>query len=117
MPGGSNYLDRVPVFDPPPGKIVIEITQTEETYGKIIIPATSRETRVLGTVHTVFRAGEDDQGVMWEPWCKVGDLVIIGKYTGTDVRIARKQFVILMEKDILSRLSFKDAHEVPTSEP
>lgn len=102
----SNHVDRPVEFDPIPGKVVIEITDTEERYGSIIIPAVSRETRVIGTVHTVFRTTEDESGATWEPFVHTGDTVIIGKYTGTEVTIARHKYVILKEADILSIVRF-----------
>lgn len=114
MAGGSNYLDREPIFEPPPGKIVIEITQTEERYGSIILPPTSRSTRVLGTVHTTYQPYTDpEDGTPYEPWVKVGDLVIIGQYSGTEVKIGRKQYVILKEFDVLARIRFPEGEQPP----
>ncbi len=105
----TSNLSQEVGWDPYPGKVVVEITETEETYGKIIIPATARETRVIGTVVAVYAATVDDNGEKWEPWCKAGDTVIIGKYTGTEVTIARRKYVIMKENDILARIQLSEA--------
>ncbi len=82
-------------------RIVVERLVEDKTAGGILIPATSTEKPVFGTVMAVGSGKVLDNGSVLEPVVKVGDKVLFGKYAGTEVEIAGKQVVVMREDDIL----------------
>lgn len=81
-------------------RIVVERLVEDKTAGGILIPATSNEKPVFGTVLAVGPGKVLDNGSVQEPVVKVGDKVLFGKYAGTEVEIAGKQVVVMREDDI-----------------
>ena len=85
--------------------LVRRIEEQETKRGGIIIPDTAKEKPQEGEVIAVGpgRLTEDGKRIAME--VKKGDRVLIGKYSGTDVKIDGIEFIILREEDVLGILA------------
>jgi len=81
--------------------LVRRIEAEEKTAGVIIIPDTAKEKPMEGEVVAVSPGARDDSGKLVEPAVKVGDRVLFGKWSGTEVRIDGEDLLIMKESDIL----------------
>ena len=77
----------------------------EKTSGGIIIPDTAKEKPQQGTVVAAGKGKVRDDGRITPLDVKVGDRVLYGKYSGTEVEVAGEKHVILREEDVLAVLS------------
>ena len=75
--------------------------EEDKTATGILLPDTAKKKSTEGTVVAVGR-GKHVDGKLVEPEVKVGDVVIYGKYGGTDVTIDNIDYVILDEDNILA---------------
>lgn len=87
--------------------LVRRIEEKESIRGGIIIPDTAKEKPQEGEVVAVGpgRVTEDGKRVAME--LKKGDRVLIGKYSGTEVKLDGNEYVILREDDVLGIVSEK----------
>jgi chaperonin GroES len=86
-------------------RVVIEPQEAEErTAGGIVLPDTAKEKPQRGKVVSVGPGKLLDNGNRGELSVSVGDVVIYGKYSGTDIEVAGKDVKILREGDILAKL-------------
>ncbi len=85
-------------------RVIIEpITPEEKTKVGIILPDTaSKEKPMEGKIVAVGKGSRDEKGNLVAMEVKAGDKVIFGKYSGTDVKIEEKEYLILRENDILA---------------
>lgn len=84
-------------------RVIIKPSQPEElTKGGIIIPDTAKEKPMQGEVIAVGPGKMTDDGKIIPLTVKVGDKVLYGKYSGTEVEINGEQFLIMRESDILA---------------
>ncbi len=90
-----------PLFD---RVLVLREEPVETVKGGIVLPDTAKEKPLEGTVKAVGRGKRNDSGDFIEPVVKVNDRILIGKYTGTEVKIDGEEFVIVREEDILAVL-------------
>ena len=81
--------------------LVQRIDQTETKKGGIIIPDTAKEKPQEGKVIAVGPGRLTEDGKRVTPEVKKGQKVLIGKYSGTEIKIDGDDFVILREDDIL----------------
>ena len=81
--------------------VVRRLEQEEKTAGGIIIPDTAKEKPQQGEVVAVG-PGRVEDGKRIEMELKVGDKVLYGKYSGTEVSIDDQQYLILRESDVLA---------------
>jgi len=81
--------------------LVKRIEPEEKVKGGIIIPDTAKEKPLEGKVVAVGTGRLDEDGKRIPIEVKVGDRVLIGKYSGTEVKIDDVEHVIVEEKDIL----------------
>ena len=80
-------------------RIIVKPSAAEEkTAGGIIIPDTAKEKPQRGTVMAVSSTDEDGK----KPVLKVGDTVLYGKYSGTEIQIEGDDLLIMRESDILA---------------
>jgi chaperonin GroES len=87
-------------------RIVIKrLEQEEKTKGGIIIPDTAKEKPIEGLVVAVGNGKTLKNGKVRPLDVKQGDRVLIGKYSGTEVKIDGVEHVILGEDDVLAVLS------------
>jgi chaperonin GroES len=84
--------------------LVRRLEEKESVRGGIIIPDTAKEKPQEGEVMAVG-AGKIEKGQRIAVDVKVGDRILFGKYTGSDIRINDQDFLILREEEILARLS------------
>ena len=70
----------------------------------IIIPDTAKERPSEGRVVAVGPGRRTDEGERVSPEVKKGDRVLYGKYSGTEVKVGEKDYLILRESDILAVL-------------
>jgi chaperonin GroES len=86
-------------------RVVVKRTEEEQkTAGGIIIPDTAKEKPIQGEVVACGKGAIGDNGKVQSLDVKVGDLVLFGKYGGTDVKIDGEELVIMRESDILGIL-------------
>jgi chaperonin GroES len=76
-----------------------------KTAGGIIIPDTAKEKPQEGVVIAAGKGKVQDDGRVTPLDVKVGDRVLYGKYSGTEVTVAGEKHVILREEDVLAVLS------------
>jgi chaperonin GroES len=87
-------------------RLVVKRTKEEEkTKGGIIIPDTAKEKPVEGTVVAVGNGKILKDGKQRPLDVKVGDKVLFGKYTGSEVKIDGEELVMLREDDVLAVVS------------
>lgn len=86
-------------------RIVVEAAAKEErTASGIILPDTAQEKPQRGTVLAVGPGKRLDSGQLASMDVKVGDTVLYGKYSGTEVTVGGKDYVILRADDVLAVL-------------
>ena len=85
--------------------LVKRIEPEQKAKGGIVIPDTAKEKPLEGTVVAVGVGRMDDNGARIALEVKAGDRVLIGKYTGTEVRIEDIEHVIVREEEILGIIS------------
>ena len=90
-------------FRPMEDRVLIETSEAEQTTaGGIILPDNAREKPQRGTVIASGPGKMLDSGKRGEMSVHVGDVVIYGKYAGTEIEISGEKFFILRENDILA---------------
>ena len=72
----------------------------EKTKGGIILPDTAKEKPVVGEVVAAGPGRKGDDGKMVTMELKVGDKVLYGKYSGTEVTLDDQEYLIMRESDI-----------------
>lgn len=84
-------------------RIVIKPAAAEEkTKGGIILPDTAKEKPVVGEVVAVGPGRKSDDGKLVAMEVKVGDKVLYGKYSGTEVTIDSQEYLIMRESDLFA---------------
>ena len=81
--------------------LVQRMDASETKKGGIIIPDTAKEKPQEGKVIAVGPGRMTEDGKRMSPDVKKGQRVLIGKYSGTEVKIDGDEFIILREEDIL----------------
>jgi chaperonin GroES len=79
----------------------------EKTTGGIIIPDTAKEKPSEGKVIAVGPGAKTEDGKILPMEVKVGDLVLFGKWSGTEVKIDGIEYSIMKESDIMGIMSKK----------
>lgn len=82
--------------------IVRPAAAEEKTKGGIILPDTAKEKPVIGEVVAVGPGKVTDDGKKVTPEVKVGDKVLYGKYSGTEVTVEGEEYLIMREADIFA---------------
>jgi len=84
-------------------RVVIKPSPADEkTKGGIILPDTAKEKPVVGEVVAVGPGKVTDDGKTITPGIKVGDKVLYGKYSGTEITIEGDEYLIMREADIFA---------------
>jgi chaperonin GroES len=92
-------------FRPLHDRVVVERIDPEaKSAGGIIIPDTAQEKPSQGEVIAVGPGGRDEAGRLIPIDLKVGDRVLFGKWSGTEVKIDRRELLIMKESDIMGVL-------------
>ncbi len=91
-------MEFKPLYD----RIAVEpIEQEEKTAGGIFIPDTAKEKPMQGKVLYIGEGYRLENGNISPLKVKVGDLVVYGKWAGTEVKIGNKQIVVMKESDVM----------------
>ena len=86
-------------------RLVVTVSDaTEKTAGGILLPDAARQKPQQGTVVAVGPGRLMDNGTRAPMAVKVGDLVLFGKYSGSDVEVSGTEYKILRESDVLGKL-------------
>jgi chaperonin GroES len=89
-------------FRPLHDRVVVKrIDAEEKTRGGIIIPDTAKEKPQEGEVVAVGAGARDETGKLVPLDVKVGDRVLFGKWSGTEVKIDGQDLLIMKESDIM----------------
>src|SRR4051812_30929463 len=92
-------------FRPLHDRVVIKrIDADTKTAGGIIIPDSAQEKPSQGEVVSVGPGGRDEAGKLLPIDLKVGDIVLFGKWSGTEVKIDGQDLLIMKESDIMGVL-------------
>jgi chaperonin GroES len=92
-------------FRPLHDRIVVKrIDAEEKTAGGIIIPDTAKEKPQQGEVIAVGPGARNEQGQLVPLDVRVGDTVLFGKWSGTEVKIDGEDLLIMKESDIMGVL-------------
>jgi chaperonin GroES len=85
------------------GKVIVEILKAEDkTKGGIIIPDTAKEKPQEAKVIAVGSGKTLENGKVVAPDVKAGDIIIFGKYSGSEVKVDDKEYLIIDADDILA---------------
>ena len=89
-------------FRPLHDRVLIKALDSEEkTSGGIIIPDTAKEKPQEGEVVAVGPGAKSEDGKIVSMDVKVGDIVLFGKWSGTEVKIDGTEYSIMKEPDIM----------------
>ena len=87
--------------------LVRRVKEEEKTRGGIIIPETAQEKPQEGEVIGVGPGARDEDGERIELDVKVGDRILFGKWSGTEVKIDGEELLIMKESDIMGVIEDK----------
>jgi chaperonin GroES len=85
--------------------LVKRVEEEEKTRGGIIIPDTAKEKPQEGEVIAVGPGARDDNGKVTALDVNVGDRILFGKWSGTEVKLDGSDLLIMKESDILGVLA------------
>jgi chaperonin GroES len=89
-------------FRPLHDRVVVKrIDAEEKTAGGIIVPDTAKEKPSQGEIVAVGPGGRDESGKLTPMDLKVGDTVLFGKWSGTEVKIDGEDLLIMKESDVM----------------
>lgn len=84
--------------------VVKPLEEAEQMHGNLYIPDTAKEKPQQGEVVAVGPGKIADNGDRVSPELEVGNRVLYGKYSGTEVTVAGEEYLILRESDVLAVL-------------
>ena len=97
-------------FRPLHDRVVVKrVDEDKKTKGGIIIPETAQEKPMQGEVIAVGPGGRDEAGKLIPIDVKAGDVVLFGKWSGTEVKIDGTEYLIMKESDIMGVMVGKSA--------
>ena len=92
-------------FRPLHDRVVVKCIEAEDkTAGGIIIPDTAKEKPSQGEILAVGPGGRDEAGRIIPIDLKVGDRVLFGKWSGTEVKIGGAELLIMKESDVMGEV-------------
>ena len=89
--------------------IVQRVEQEEKTAGGIIIPGTAQEKPMEGVVIAAGNGTRDETGKVHPLDVKAGDHILFGKWSGTEVKLDGKDYLVMKESDIMGVLEKKSS--------
>ncbi|MFN3318971.1 co-chaperone GroES [Rhizobium sp. TH135] len=99
-------------FRPLHDRIVVRrVSSEEKTKGGIIIPDTAKEKPQEGEVIAVGPGARNDQGQIVALDVKVGDRVLFGKWSGTEIKIDGEELLIMKEADVMGIIEAQAAEK------
>src|SRR5437762_12587655 len=98
----QRYMEDTMKFRPLHDRVVVKRIDAEaKSAGGIIIPDTAQEKPSQGEVVAVGPGGRDEAGKLIPIDVKVGDRVLFGKWSGTEVKIDGQDLLIMKESDVM----------------
>ncbi len=92
-------------FRPLHDRVVVKrVAEEEKTKGGIIIPDTAKEKPMEGEIVAVGPGARDEKGTLIPLDVKVGDRILFGKWSGTEVKLDGDDLLIMKESDIMGIL-------------
>jgi chaperonin GroES len=82
--------------------VVLPLEEDEQMRGGLYIPDTAKEKPQSGKIVAVGPGKLSEEGVRIDPDVEVGQTVLYGKYSGTEVTVEGDEYLILRESDILA---------------
>lgn len=99
MPATETKVDIKPLAD----RVVVEaVEQSPQSAGGVILPDTAKEKPQEGVVIAVGPGRRTDKGDMIPMDLKVNDRIIYSKYSGSEIKLDGKEYLIVSEKDVLA---------------
>src|SRR5207248_11537176 len=97
-------------FRPLHDRVVVRRIDAEvKSAGGIIIPDTAQEKPMQGEVIAVGPGGRDENGKLIPIDVKAGDIVLFGKWSGTEVKLDGIEYLIMKESDIMGIIEGRTA--------
>ncbi len=84
--------------------LVERLEEHEQRVGGIIIPDTAKEKPQQGRVIAVGKGRINDKGEVFPLDVKEGEMVLFGKYAGSEIKIEGKEYLIIREEEVLGVL-------------
>lgn len=81
--------------------LVRRMDEEEKTAGGIIIPDTAQEKPMQGEILAAGSGARNDKGEITPLDVKVGDSVLFGKWSGTEIKVDGEELLIMKESDIM----------------
>jgi chaperonin GroES len=104
-PAKGNVMSKSK-FRPLHDRVVVKrIDAEEKSKGGIIIPDSAKEKPSQGEITAVGPGGRDESGKLIPIDLKVGDRVLFGKWSGTEVKLDGEELLIMKESDIMGVVS------------
>ncbi|MEI7449700.1 MAG: co-chaperone GroES [Desulfomonile sp.] len=89
-------------FRPLHDRVLVERVESEEvTKGGIILPDTAKEKPQQGKIIAVGTGKRTEEGKIIPLELKVGDTILFGKYSGSEIKIEGTEYLIMKEDDVL----------------
>lgn len=89
--------------------LVRRVEQEEKTSGGIIIPDTAKEKPMEGEVIAIGTGARLEDGKIIPLDVKVGDRILFGKWSGTEVKFGSQEYLVMKESDIMGIVDSKAA--------
>jgi chaperonin GroES len=100
-------------FRPLHDRILVRRVESEEkTKGGIIIPDTAKEKPQEGEVLAVGPGARGEQGQIQPLDVKVGDRILFGKWSGTEIKIDGEDLLIMKESDVMGIIEARAAEKI-----
>ena len=78
-------------------RVLVKPAQAEEKVGGIIIPDTAKEKPQRGSIVATGHGTKDEEMIL-----KVGDVVLYGKYSGTEIELDGEKYLMMRQSDVLA---------------
>ena len=92
--------------------LVRRVDSEEKTKGGIIIPDTAKEKPQEGEVIAVGTGARNDAGQIQALEVKVGDRILFGKWSGTEIKINGEDLLIMKESDVMGIIEARAAEKI-----
>jgi len=96
---GGHFMKIRPLYD----RIVVKrLEEQEQVQGGIIIPDTAKEKPQEGEVVAVGKGKRNDKGEIIALELEVGNKILFGKYSGSDIKVDGNEYLIMREDEVLA---------------
>lgn len=93
-------------FKPLADRVLVKrVKEEEKTAGGIIIPDTAKEKPQMAIIVAIGPGARDDGGKIIPLNVKVGDVILLGKWGGTEVKLNGEEYIIVKESEVLGIVS------------